>query len=114
MGTNYYVQTKEPCPHCSREYPALHIGKSSAGWCFALHVDPENGINDLDDWRAIWSQPDARIFDEYGKAITIADMELIITVRSHPRGLSRHDVIAGGNVVKNGAGTWDCLTGYFS
>ena len=50
MGTNYYLhrpRTNE-CEHCGRadEAPPLHIGKSSSGWCFSLHVrradDPEH------------------------------------------------------------------------
>lgn len=38
MGTNYYLHSQDPCEHCGRSYPELHIGKSSAGWVFALHV----------------------------------------------------------------------------
>lgn len=65
MGTNYYLEPKPPCQCCGRPFEQLHIGKSSAGWCFALHVIPERGIKDLDDWVRIWSQPEARIVDEY-------------------------------------------------
>ena len=54
MGTNYYLH--EPptnkCEHCGRqdEKEPLHIGKSSVGWVFALHIIPEMGIEDLEDW----------------------------------------------------------------
>ena len=37
MGTNYYLET-DACDKCGRGDGPLHIGNSSAGWCFALHV----------------------------------------------------------------------------
>jgi len=131
MGTNYYLHTEEKnkCEHCGRADHATvqHIGKSSGGWCFSLHVVPEEGINDLDDWRALWKE--GRILDEYGNSISIADMEKIITERSWgarsndfdyarnhaepgPHGLVRHSV--GQYCIKQGAGTWDCMIGDFS
>ena len=144
MGTNYYLHTKPPCTCCGRPYPPLHIGKSSAGWCFALHVIPEEGINDLDDWRKLWSQSGAYIEDEYGDAISAYVMEEMITNRHWPypvfdakgmrqtcdgyvteedfhrqnrsqrgpNGLLRSAL--GGNCVKHGDGTWDCIEGEFS
>ena len=39
MGTNY--DAIEPrCPHCNREGRRWHIGKSSGGWAFGVHVIP--------------------------------------------------------------------------
>jgi len=61
MGTNYYLYPASPCKACGRSYEAKHIGKSSAGWCFLLHVIPEEGINDLEDWKKLWYQPEAEI-----------------------------------------------------
>ncbi len=55
MGTNYYLHEKPDCECCGRPFEALHIGKSSSGWCFSLHVMPEDMINTLDDWRSKWS-----------------------------------------------------------
>lgn len=52
MGTNYYAEYQPPCPTCGRQDPPLHIGKSSAGWCFSLHVIPELGLNDWPEWEA--------------------------------------------------------------
>ena len=64
MGTNYYLRLKV-CPHCAKPEKTIHIGKSSVGWCFGLHVIPEDGIHDLDDFRKLWSDDTAQIFDEY-------------------------------------------------
>jgi hypothetical protein len=46
MGTNYYMPV-EKCDHCGHKPKALHIGKSSAGWCFSLNTHPAEGINRL-------------------------------------------------------------------
>jgi hypothetical protein len=140
MGTNFYLKT-DVCPHCKRCDDRLHIGKSSAGWCFALHVIPEDGINDLEDWRARWAT--GVIEDEYGTVLTPADMDQRITQRvgskdwnsrwwDHP--MSRYSSEAhfhdsnssqrGPNgllrsrlsrrCIKHGEGTWDCFVGEFS
>ena len=34
----------------------LHIGKSSYGWHFSLCIYPELGINDLEDWKKLFSE----------------------------------------------------------
>lgn len=56
MGTNYYLVYNEKidsiCPCCEHEitkYKELHLGKSSNGWTFALHVYPEQGIHTWGD-----------------------------------------------------------------
>ena len=112
MGTNYYLHQKPDCECCGRQFEPLHIGKSSGGWCFALHVVPENGINTLDDWRALWSATSAVIRDEYGDTVSIEDMERVITQRkwrgqSPDRHYDRH-------CVGHGEGTWDYIIGEFS
>lgn len=140
MGTNYYLSTQKPCSHCGREYDRLHIGKSSGGWCFALHVMPDDGINGLDDWQRLWSQPGATIRDEYGTEIGKVEMLSRITMRDGakdwdgewwrpwyrseqefhdrnssergPRGLLRHRI--GPHCIAHGDGTWDCIVGEFS
>ena len=73
MGTNYYLN-KEVCGHCGRGDGPLHIGKSSMGWYFALHVDPENGIKDLEDWEKLFRDPKNKIEDEYGRPLTTDEM----------------------------------------
>ena len=114
MGTNYYLHQKPDCECCGRSFEPLHIGKSSGGWCFSLHVMPEDHINSLDDWRALWTAPGAYIRNEYGERVSIADMEMIITVR-HWRGSApaRHGV-DDRHCVGHGEGTWDYITGDFS
>lgn len=46
-------------------YLELHIGKSSCGWHFALCIYPELGINNLEDWKREFNNPDNTIIDEY-------------------------------------------------
>jgi hypothetical protein len=83
MGTNFYFRKPlaNYCEHCGRSDPPkeLHIGKSSAGWCFGLHVYPEQGIHTLGDWEAIW--PNGTIFDEYGDELSHSTMLQVITGR---------------------------------
>lgn len=79
MGTNYYLHKQQPCPCCKRDYEALHIGKSSYGRAFMLHVVPQEGINDLGDWVSLWSEPNACIKDEYGRIVTMGEMLEIVT-----------------------------------
>lgn len=138
MGTNYYYYSKEPCPHCGRQYEPTHIGKSSGGWCFSLHVHPDMNINDLDDWLRLFKAPKTQIVDEYGTVITPLDMTSFIVDRSWPipwdrqwagyrseeefherngskRGpkyLLRHKI--SNHCIANGKGTWDCIIGEFS
>jgi len=63
MGMNYYVEEKPACECCGCKYEQIHIGKSSAGWCFSLHVIPEMGLNNLEDW--VNFLKDKAIVDEY-------------------------------------------------
>lgn len=137
MGTNYYYHEKPPCECCDRPFKALHIGKSSAGWCFSLHVIPEEGINSLDDWRRKWLVGGV-ILDEYGGKVSPEEMLAVITKRERqeqwdkapfmydswdsfhaingsqkgPGGLVRHAI--GRYCVGHGEGTWDLIPGEFS
>ena len=131
MGTNYYWYKKSPCICCGRPYEPLHIGKSSGGWCFSLHVIPEEGINDLPDWEELWTVLDSKIKDEYGREILPSEMLENIIDRGRdkppsddfdyernyavpgPNNLARHK-LDGKHCVKHGNGTWDCITGEFS
>ena len=114
MGTNYYLHEKPDCSCCGRPFEPLHIGKSSGGWAFSLHVMPEDCINTLDDWRELWSKKGAFIRNEYGEHIHPEDMEQIITQRQRKdRVLYRHD-IDGKHCLGHGPGAWDYITGEFS
>lgn len=131
MGTNYYVEQK-PCPHCGRGGERLHIGKSSAGWVFALHVTEE--LPDLEHWLAYLAEHEDAIVDEYGGKVPLMDMICAILIRKGTRQpitiaemtveMVKNDAVPGpnnlwraklgGNVTAHGAGTWDCHTGEFS
>lgn len=137
MGTNYYLQSEPPCKLCGHKKDDKHIGKSSCGWCFALHVYPDEGINDLFDWQRVWHGK--IIIDEYGKIVSEEDILKIITIRhsdktnwdekpygyhswddfhrdNHsqqgPNGLVRSKI--QGHCIGHGAGAWDLIDGEFS
>lgn len=131
MGTNYYLRipSDDACPTCGRgsNDENLHIGKSSAGWCFALHIIPEQGINDLSDWIRLFNGP-GKIEDEYGAAVPPAVMVNVITCRSN-MGAEEHDAhflrsnhaaIGPNGLLRNtykarpGDGTYDLCEGEFS
>lgn len=133
MGTNFYWHERPPCPWSEREYDPLHIGKSSTGWCFSLHIIPEKNINDLGDWEHLW-RLGGHIEDEYGATITQDEMlDMIVNRSGHglvlsswtpedlrsnsaelgPHGLARH-IVDGWHCVGHGDGTWDLITGEFS
>lgn len=145
MATNYYLHSKPPCPHCGAlSGEALHIGKSSAGWCFALRVHPDEGINTLDDWKKRWSAEGAYIRNEYGDQVTPNEIEKTITDRSNvlewgddaffqrfgyesevhfhtrnysqrgPNGLVRRAISERNRCVGHGEGTWDYINSDFS
>jgi hypothetical protein len=84
MGTNYYAYRIMTCPHCHTDIPipgdeSWHIGKVSVGWCFSLHVIPEEDLHTLDDWAQFLS--DKLIKDEYGEELTFDQMIKLITER---------------------------------
>lgn len=139
MGTNFYLH-KNICGHCGRGDEPKHIGKSSSGWTFALHVYPEEGIRDLNDWIPLFENPKDVIKNEYGDKLTAGEMQAEIIQRSQkidnalpppggyeswdefhvrnysefgPRGLIRAK-IDNQRVISHGGGTWDCMVGEFS
>ena len=135
MGTNFYwIDGQNP------EEPR-HIGKSSAGWVFALHIYPEDGIDDLPDWLRFWDMMEGHIEDEYDRVVPVLDMVSRITDRQHgdgdrdwnkpPYGYSSWAKFHGEHHsepgpcgllrprldrrhVKHGSGTWVCTIGEFS
>lgn len=141
MEINYYLYEKPDCECCGRPFEPKHIGKSSYGWCFGLHVIPEEGIHSLDDWRKLWSAPGAMIKDKDGNVVKVADIEKLITGKEFnrdwddplwwsplyqdeadfhrknfsqrgPNGLLRARISQ--YCVAHGDGPWDCIVGDFS
>lgn len=129
---------RKPCTYIAEK---IHIGKSSCGWCFAVHIYP-GGLKDIDreycydiavytlqDWTELWQY--GYIKDEYGWVINPEYMAKIITERSMrnrqmdpdwytrnhavagPNGLARHQ-IDGVRCVGHGEGTYDYLVRDFS
>lgn len=131
MGTNYYWRPQSKvCKECGHDpSEEIHIGKSSMGWCFALHVTDE--IKSLTDWRVVW-EGEGAIFDEYGQETNVHKMLMVITDRSSsrheeetdkmflddnhavrgPNGLIR-SAIDGHHCIGHGVGTWDLCQGEF-
>ena len=113
----------------------IHIGKSSLGWCFSLHVVPEFEINTYEDWVRMFIDPDRIIISEYNEVIPYTKMISIITARARPdpctwdaARLARNYAEHGpGNLIRyridhervhgcvgHGEGTFDYITGEFS
>ena len=133
MGTNYYL-IRNICGSCGRGDERMHIGKSSAGWCFSLHVEHEDHPRDLAEWRQAWCEPHSEIRDEYGKLVAMDEMDRIITERSWkprtdgydsaewyrsnhaepgPQHLARH-TLDSRHCIGHGDGTYDLIVGEFS
>ena len=135
MGTNYYLHEQTACPTCGHEMEPLHIGKSSCGWCFSLHVNGDLEIKSLQDWIARWSKEGTIIKNEYGETVTPQEMLSVILERGRetkdgspfgynswddfhnqnhsldgPNGLLRHR-IDGGHCLAHGDGTYDLMLG---
>ncbi|SFK63759.1 hypothetical protein SAMN05216302_101131 [Nitrosomonas aestuarii] len=129
MGTNYYMHLgKDGDDEVNKIFDPVHIGKSSVGWCFSLHIYPDKGVSDLNDWEKLFCSDNASIRDEYGNVVTAEVMTDIITDRcfngnktpgnlmhgqAGPNGLWRHR-IDGDLCVGHGRGTWDLFAGDFS
>ena len=129
MGTNYYLELPG-CDHCGRGGERLHIGKSSAGWVFALRVYPERNLHSLSDWRRLLDKEEGNIRDEYDKLISPDYMIKTITERSWPYEHVQHDMLSRGmceigpnNLLRSkigygtcigwGKGTWEYCEGEF-
>lgn len=111
------------------------------GWCFALHIYPEDefAIFDLEDWEVVWGANRGKILDEYNREITTKEMLGKIQDRYHPadprttpHGYSSWEdfytqnharpgpnnlcrsKIDGTHCTGHGKGTWDLMVGEFS
>jgi len=67
MGTNYYAKINF-CKECGR-FDELHIGKSSAGWKFAIEIH-EEFYKDLKQLFNFLTNLDGELYNEYGEAVT--------------------------------------------
>lgn len=97
MGTNYFHRTNI-CECCGR-YDELHIGKSSGGWQFSFRgycddfmvygapvirsyrdwlVQLEPRVQVFEDGKEIKFEPIGRIFDEYGKEVSLDDFKTLV------------------------------------
>ena len=135
MGTNYYVEVERTrkCACCGQLKPStvLHIGKSSSGWCFALHYEPTFMLETWDDWKAFLRK--RAIYDEYDRFVPYEEMVKKVEDRRRAGSngtdeewaawLLRNDAIEGPNglarashdqVISHGEGTWDMIAGEFS
>lgn len=136
MGTNYYTEAPK-----GYEEKELHIGKSSGGWCFSLHVIPELKLTTWEAWKDyLRKRP---IWDEYENSIPFKELEKVVTERQgvlpdvreyekgdHPYYASAEDFYTrnyaqpgpnglvrtkiGEHCVGHGEGTWDYIEGEFS
>ena len=109
MGTNFYMKVRVE----SNNFELHHIGKRSYGWCFSLHAIPYYDLVDLGRWTAfLMSDQVVRIFDEYEKDYTWAEMVQIIIDDKTWNGKEpqRHN---RENVLFNGEEHYDVIQGYF-
>lgn len=109
MSTNYYWTPKQhKCPTCDRPFDnSLHIGKSSAGWCFSLRVYPDKGVHNLGDWLKFLHK--GTITDEYDRVISSEDM--IKRIVDRPIESERHPI--DGHCIGHGPGPYDYIEGNF-
>jgi len=104
MGTNFYAY-ENTCECFANE--KLHIGKSSAGWCFSIHVIPEKGLNNLEDWKKKLLSKGVTIQDEYGDILT--PEEMFDKIENKGEGTKRHRIYDD-----HCAGNYDYIQGEFS
>lgn len=110
MSTNYYLIEPTPVGSGKSDGP-LHIGKSSVGWCFSLHVIPELNLLSLKEWEARWNARGAVIENERGESVSPSEMKDCITNRPYPRELQRNSLTPN---VTHGRGSYDYVKGDFS
>jgi hypothetical protein len=86
MGTNYYARPKcawDDNPAGERTetsaYPAIHLGKRSAGWEFLFRAHPELGVMTVGDLRRFLDHPWVVIESKTGEALSLAEFMLVAT-----------------------------------
>ncbi len=112
MGTNFYWYEKPKCECCKRGYDGTHIGKSSWGWRFALHVTDE--IRNLKDWEMMFSKPGSYIENEYGDVIPVDEMLRTIRREGWDMPAMNRSQVDGRHCIGHGDGLYDLCRGEFS
>jgi hypothetical protein len=79
MGTNYYVKS-ERCNCCDHKPDDFHIGKSSYGWYFTMHVTYT--ITNFQDMLIFLVDNRYNIYNEYGDKVELEDIIRTICCRS--------------------------------
>ena len=96
MGTNYYYETYEapPCKHCGRYdlHERLHIGKSSMGWVFTMHIHPNENIHTLDGWVRYMDLNPGTIKCEDNQVLSREELLKVITERSRPEPVTEKSI----------------------
>lgn len=83
MSTNYYLCV-EPCAHCHREFPKLHIGKFSGGWSFSFrgHKDHHPPLTTYEEWFNYLADETADghccIKDEYDEMLSVDEFQRMV------------------------------------
>lgn len=133
MSTNFYLSPPQ-CPCCGHQAASIHLGKSSVGWTFGLHVRPEENINNWQDIINLIKEKQAdywSIRDEYGESYSFAQFVDVVCNRTTPRKIPKdsewlvmnyaqpgpNNLIRrqlGKYCIGHGDGTYDYLVGEFS
>lgn len=126
MSMNYYLE---------HDGDMLHIGMSSKGWAFQLHVIPEMGLWDLPQWLPLLMA--FRILDEQDRPVPLLTLLQVILGRegvasdrpplgytswadfyqinrAEPGPFNLHRCKIGVSCMAHGAGTYDLVLGEFS
>lgn len=157
MGTNYYcaldsVEIMDIVIHHKEKIFSdfqkekdeqtrwFHIGKSSSGWCFTMHVIPEYFIKTWEDWKDFLVGRE--IVDEYGRKIEFKELKKTVEERGRPESIGESNwyldnyyknledflkknyaILGPKNLLRykisdfcigHGEGTWDYIVGVFS
>ena len=113
MGMNYYAW-QDICKCCGKPEHNLHIGKSSWGWKFALHViEYDQELRGLDEWKAFLKRDDVVIKDEDNEVLTYDMMIDIIMNRDHHKTDGELRDSTGYDGHNYGGDTYDLVEGDF-
>ena len=85
-------------------YHVLHIGKSSSGWHFSLCIYPTIGINNLEDWKKVWSSSNFKIYMESDEEISEEELMSYIVNRQYPGEIDEDKILKQNNDMAEKAG----------